>query len=215
MVERCLNWTAEACSLISGWACRPPRSRSAPTRLPGGAYLFEDDFDGPAGSPQSGELDGAELAGSTRGRRSRSQYRDDRQNVFLDGNSNLVIRATGKTTRTSAARCAGTGGCRWATPGRRASSSTAWYRGLARVLGRQRRPAARRRGGHHWSSTATSTGPGTTVHAASNGKTWESKIDCGLGRRCLAQLADALGRERVQVLAGLRRRRQAVLHSAA
>jgi len=65
------------------------------------AFLFHDEFDGPAGSPpdpskwtvaKARELiknpvfwDRPENLG---------QYRDDRQHVFLDGNSNLVIRAT-------------------------------------------------------------------------------------------------------------------------
>ena len=142
MVERCLNWTAEACSDIGlgllAAAIPAPRRRGSP----GGAYLFEDDFDGPGGSPPIRELDGAELAGRRRGRRSRAKYRDDRQvNVFLDGNSNLVIQAArGRRhvlQRQGARELAGADG---ATPGRRASSSTAWYRGPAHVLGRQRDP---------------------------------------------------------------------------
>ena len=53
-------------------------------------------------------------------------YRDDRRNVFLDGNSNLVLLATQElTATTSAANCAATGGCPSATRGKRESSSTA------------------------------------------------------------------------------------------
>ncbi len=75
----------------------------APTAPPGGpavSYLFEDEFDGPAGSaPDPSKWAAAqareqiqdptywELPGNI------GQYRDDRRNLFLDGNSNLVIRA--------------------------------------------------------------------------------------------------------------------------
>ena len=108
-----------------------------------------------------------------------SQYRDDRQNVFPDGNSNLVIRATRKTTRLQrqgARELAGAdgphlGGARQADclvpgAGPRSGPST-----------KTRCPTAR---WTSWSSTAASTGPGTTVHAASNGKTWEGKSIAGL-----------------------------------
>src|SRR5579863_1154118 len=59
-----------------------------------GPYIFQDEFDGPAGSPpdpskwtiQTWQDDVfPPVAGI---------YRDDRRNVFQDGNSNLVLRAT-------------------------------------------------------------------------------------------------------------------------
>jgi hypothetical protein len=63
-------------------------------------YLFEDNFDGPAGSaPDYSKWEPAyeresmedptfwELPGNV------GQYRDDRRNLFLDGKSNLVIKA--------------------------------------------------------------------------------------------------------------------------
>ena len=75
-------------------------SGAAPAR-PAGAYLFHDEFDGPAGSaPDPSKwvvashrtpinnptgFDRPEFFG---------QYRDSRQNVFVDGKSNLVLRAT-------------------------------------------------------------------------------------------------------------------------
>ena len=72
-----------------------------------GAYIFQDEFDGPHGAApdpakwtvQSWQDDvWPPVVG---------QYRDDRRNVFLDGNSNLVLLATqesgqyfsGKTAR--------------------------------------------------------------------------------------------------------------------
>ena len=71
-----------------------------------GPYLFEDNFDGPAGSapdPKKWEIAQAresmedptfwELPENV------GQYRDDRRNVYLDGKSNLVFHAAkdGKT----------------------------------------------------------------------------------------------------------------------
>ena len=74
-----------------------PAANAAP---PTGGYRFEDNFDGPAGSaPDYSKWEPAyaredmedptfwELPGNV------GQYRDDRRNLFLDGKSNLVIRA--------------------------------------------------------------------------------------------------------------------------
>jgi hypothetical protein len=77
---------------------RPVPPPAAPSGQ--GAYIFQDDFDGPAGSAP----DGAKwhVARAREPMKDPTywelpehvgQYRDDRQNVFLDGNSNLVIRA--------------------------------------------------------------------------------------------------------------------------
>src|ERR1700756_1389836 len=67
---------------------------AAPPGAAGGNYIFEDEFDGPAGSgPDPGkwtvqtwqdDVFPPVLA----------QYRNDPRNVFLDGDSNLVLRAT-------------------------------------------------------------------------------------------------------------------------
>ena len=74
-----------------------PTANAAP---PTSSYRFEDNFDGPAGSaPDYSKWEPAyaredmedptfwELPGNV------GQYRDDRRNLFLDGKSNLVIRA--------------------------------------------------------------------------------------------------------------------------
>src|SRR6478735_9686181 len=71
-----------------------------PTAPPPGGYLFQDEFDGPAGSaPDASKWEPAyeresmedptfwELPGNV------GQYRDDRRNLFVDGKSNLVLRA--------------------------------------------------------------------------------------------------------------------------
>jgi beta-glucanase (GH16 family) len=66
-----------------------------------GAPVFGDEFDGPPGSPpdpRNWAVATAREAISNPAIWDRpenmGQYRDDRRNVFLDGNSNLVIRAT-------------------------------------------------------------------------------------------------------------------------
>jgi hypothetical protein len=78
-----------------------PRSPDAP---PGGAaqgsYIFHDEFDGPAGSapdPSKWSIATARevIKDPTYWERPENigQYRNDRRNVFVDGNSNLVLRA--------------------------------------------------------------------------------------------------------------------------
>jgi beta-glucanase (GH16 family) len=73
----------------------PPATAQTP------AYLFHDEFDGPAGSaPDSSKWTVAKAREMIKNPvfwdrpENMGQYRDDRQHVFLDGNSNLVIRAT-------------------------------------------------------------------------------------------------------------------------
>ena len=86
-------------------AAMPIRTANAsplppPTAPPPGGYIFQDEFDGPAGSaPNYSKWEPAyeresmedptfwELPENV------GQYRDDRRNVFLDGKSNLVLRA--------------------------------------------------------------------------------------------------------------------------
>ena len=74
----------------------PPAAPSGQT----GCYIFQDEFDGPAGSaPDSSKWTVAQareqIKDPTYWERPESigQYRDDRRNVFLDGKSNLVLRA--------------------------------------------------------------------------------------------------------------------------
>ncbi len=76
------------------------RALPRPPAAPSGNYVFSDEFDGPAGSAP----DGSKWAVATAREHIKDptqwelpenigQYRDDRRNVFLDGKSNLVIKA--------------------------------------------------------------------------------------------------------------------------
>jgi hypothetical protein len=159
-----------------------PKVGAAPPSGDTGSYLFSDDFDGPMGAgPNPANwtvqtwqddvfppVDGI--------------YRDDRRNVFLDGNSNLVLMAThdfdgqyytGKLRgnwrvpigHTWEARIKldclfpGLWPAYWAVNEDPLPDGEVdmfeWY------------------GNGDWA-------PGTTVHAASNGKTWEGKSIPGM-----------------------------------
>lgn len=160
---------------------QPVPPPSAPAQATGGPYIFQDEFDGPAGSgPDPAKwtvqtwqddvfppVDGI--------------YRDDRQNVYVDGNSNLVLRATndfgtyytGKLRGNFRSMINQTWESRikldclfpglwpsfWAVNEDPLPDGEVdifeWY------------------GNGSWP-------PGTTVHAASNGKTWEGRSIPGL-----------------------------------
>lgn len=82
-----------------------PLGRDAPPAAPpgdtaAGDYLFHDEFDGPAGSaPDPSKWVVARARESMKDPtfwerpENVGQYRDDRQNVFVDGKSHLVLRA--------------------------------------------------------------------------------------------------------------------------
>jgi beta-glucanase (GH16 family) len=81
-------------------ADRVPAPAAPPGNAASGNYLFHDEFDGPAGSAPDPSKWTVALAREpmkdpTFWERPENvgQYRDDRRNVFLDGNSNLVLRA--------------------------------------------------------------------------------------------------------------------------
>src|SRR6185312_14127807 len=66
----------------------PPPSSEPP------AYIFQDEFDGPMGAaPDPGKWTVQNWQDDV-WPPVLGQYRDDRRNVFLDGNSNLVLLAT-------------------------------------------------------------------------------------------------------------------------
>src|ERR1700689_111338 len=87
-----IGMLAAAMRMPEAWAA--PSAPQVPPSAGGGPIIFADEFDGPAGSPpdpgkwtiQTWQDDVfPPVAGI---------YRDDRQNVFQDGHSNLVLRAT-------------------------------------------------------------------------------------------------------------------------
>jgi hypothetical protein len=79
------------------------RGRAPAAPPPGGSsvnYLFQDDFDGPAGSaPDPSKWEAALARESMEDPtfwelpENVGQYRDDRRNLYVDGKSNLVLHA--------------------------------------------------------------------------------------------------------------------------
>jgi len=164
-----------------------PSDRVAPPAAPPpsgqtGAYIFQDEFDGPAGAPpdyskwtvQSWQDDVWPPVDAV--------YRDDRRNVFQDGNSNLVLLANRDFDgQLYSGKLRGN----W-----RGLINTTWE---ARIKLDCLTPGAwpsfwavnedplpdgevdifEWYGNGDWA-------PGTTVHAASNGKTWEGRSIPGL-----------------------------------
>jgi len=158
-----------------------PSSPAAPAAGPGGPYLFQDEFDGPANSaPDPGKWTVQswqdDVFPPVEG-----IYRDDRRNVFQDGNSNLVIMATRDFDRYYSGKVRGN----W-----RGMINTTWD---ARIkldclstglwpsfwaVNEDPLPDGEVDffewyGNGDWA-------PGTTVHAASNGKTWEGRSIPGM-----------------------------------
>ena len=170
-------------------------ARRRPPAAGRGPYIFQDEFDGPGRlRPRSGEVDGADLAGRRvpAGRRGYT----------------ATIAETCSSTATPISSCAPpektvsyfSGKLRgnW-----RGMINTTWearikldclYPGLWPsfwTVNEDPLPDGEVDifewyGNGEWA-------PGTTVHAASNGKTWEGKSIPGYGRRRLAHLANALG----------------------
>ncbi|MGO9152795.1 glycoside hydrolase family 16 protein [Mycobacterium sp.] len=154
----------------------PPDAPSA-----GGPYIFQDEFDGPAGSaPDPGKWTiqtwqddvFPPVAGI---------YRDDRRNVFVDGKSNLVLCATQENGDYYSGKLRGNF---------RSMINQTWearikldclFPGLwPSFWGVNEDPLPDGEvdifewyGNGAWA-------PGTTVHAASNGKTWEGRSIPGL-----------------------------------
>ena len=73
---------------------RVPKPEQPPSGDPGGGYIFQDEFDGPAGSAPDRAKWIVQTWQDDVYPPVQGIYRDDRRNVFLDGNSNLVLLAT-------------------------------------------------------------------------------------------------------------------------
>lgn len=88
----------------------PPLPGAEPAR----GVVFADEFDGPLGAPPDYSKWTPTLARETIRNpafwdrpENMGQYRDDRQNLYLDGNSNLVIKATNEGGRYFGAKITG------------------------------------------------------------------------------------------------------------
>jgi Glycosyl hydrolases family 16 len=172
--------------LAAAAAIRVPETRAYPSppdapAAAGGPYIFQDEFDGPAGSgPDPGKWTVQtwqdDVFPPVEG-----IYRNDRRNVFVDGNSNLVLCATQEMGTYYGGKLRGNF---------RSMINQTWearikldclFPGLwSAFWGVNEDPVPDGEvdlfewyGNGSWP-------PGTTVHAASNGKTWEGKSIPGL-----------------------------------
>jgi hypothetical protein len=174
-----LGMLGAAMRIPEAWAA--PSAPEAPSAGGGGPYIFHDEFDGPAGSgPDRGKWTVQtwqdDVYPPVEG-----IYRDDRRNVFQDGNSNLVLRATQEMGTYYSGKLRGNF---------RSMINQTWearikldclFPGLwSAFWGVNEDPMPDGEvdvfewyGNGEWA-------PGTTVHAASNGKTWEGKSIPGL-----------------------------------
>jgi beta-glucanase (GH16 family) len=141
-----------------------------------GSYLFSDEFDGPAGSAPDPAKWLVQTWDDPVVPPVVGHYRDDRRNVFVDGNSNLVLCATQEGAEYFSGKV---------LSHFRGQINTTWearikfdcmFPGLWPaywLLNQDPLPdgeidIVEYYGNGLWP-------PGTTVHAASNGKTWEGK----------------------------------------
>ncbi|MDT5141805.1 MAG: hypothetical protein QOI79_1142, partial [Mycobacterium sp.] len=187
MLTMGLGALTAAMRLPEAWAHpAPPDTPAGPVPPPAapadaapGAYVFRDEFDGPAGQ-------GPDLSKWTV-----QTWQDDvyppvvgtyrAQNVFLDGKSNLVLQASREGSEYFTGKLRGN----W-----RGTINTTWearikldclYPGLWPsfwTVNEDPQPDGEVDlfewyGNGEWA-------PGTTVHAASNGKTWEGKSIPGM-----------------------------------
>jgi Glycosyl hydrolases family 16 len=152
-----------------------------PAAGPGGPYLFQDEFDGPANSAPDPSKWTVQSWQDDVFPPVEGIYRDDRRNVFQDGNSNLVIMATKDFDKYYSGKVRGN----W-----RGMINTTWeakikldclFTGLWPsfwAVNEDPLPDGEVDffewyGNGDWA-------PGTTVHAASNGKTWEGRSIPGM-----------------------------------
>jgi Glycosyl hydrolases family 16 len=153
----------------------------APSAGPGGPYIFQDEFDGPAGSGPDPAKWTVQTWQDDVFPPVVGIYRNDRRNVFVDGNSNLVLCATQEAGDYYSGKLRGNF---------RSMINQTWearikldclYPGLwSAFWGVNEDPLPDGEvdifewyGNGSWP-------PGSTVHAASNGKTWEGKSIPGL-----------------------------------
>ncbi|OBI05070.1 glycoside hydrolase family 16 protein [Mycobacterium scrofulaceum] len=177
-----LGMLGAAMRLPGAWAT-PSAPQAPPSAGPGGPYIFADEFDGPAGSPPDPGKWTIQTWQDDVFPPVEGIYRNDRQNVFVDGHSNLVLCATHDLLSNTYYSGKLRGNFR-------SMINQTWearikldclYPGLwPSFWGVNEDPLPDGEvdifewyGNGQWA-------PGTTVHAASNGKTWEGKSIPGL-----------------------------------
>ena len=169
-----------AMRIPEAWAT-PSSAPKAPPSAVGGPYIFADEFDGPAGSAPDPAKWTIQTWQDDVFPPVEGIYRDDRRNVFQDGNSNLVLCATQEMGTYYSGKLRGNF---------RSMINQTWearikldclFPGLwPSFWGVNEDPLPDGEvdifewyGNGSWA-------PGTTVHAASNGKTWEGRSIAGL-----------------------------------
>ena len=159
-----------------------PQVNAAPdTPAASGPYIFVDEFDGPAGSAPNPAKWAIQNWQDNVFPPVDGIYRDNRENVFLDGNSNLVIRATkddddyytGKVRGTFRAKMNTTWEARIKLDCVHPGMWPAFWAVNEDPLPDGEVDIFEWYGNGNWA-------PGTTVHAASNGRTWEGKKISGM-----------------------------------
>ncbi len=155
-----------------------PQAPAVPAPQAPQNYVFVDEFDGPAGSAPSAKWTVAKARETIKdptyweqpGRI--GQYRNDRKNVFLDGKSNLVIRAAkdGDTYYSGKLASVWEGGAGHTWEARikfNCLTAGAWPAFWLGTLGEGELDIVEWYGNGKWPSA-------TTVHAKSNGGEWET-----------------------------------------
>ena len=159
-----------------------PPAPDAPPAVPPpeaatGTYLFQDEFDGPHGSPPDYTKWIVQSWDDPVFPPILSHYRDDRRNVFLDGNSNLVLCATQEGTDYFSGRIQSPVklgiGTTWEARIKLESCMTPGCWAAFWLLNQEPLPDGEVDVFEWYGNRAWP--PGTTVHAASNGKTWRGK----------------------------------------
>ena len=182
----------------------PPDAPPAPPPAATATLLFQDEFDGPLGAAPDPAKWTVQNWQDDVWPPVMGQYRDDRRNVFLDGNSNLVLLATQEDRPVLQRQTAR----QLERPDQHHLGSADQARLpvprlLARVLGGQRGSAARRRGRHLRVVRQRGLASGNHGPRGIQREDMGRQINPRIGRRCVAYLANALGRETVSSSGGI------------
>jgi beta-glucanase (GH16 family) len=167
-----------AAALPSAVANASPTHAPMPAQPPDtaqtGGYLFVDEFDGPAGSAPDPSKWTVQSWDDPVNPPVIGHYRDDRRNVFVDGNSNLVLCATKEENQYFSGKVLSKFRGQIGTTWEARIKFDCMFPGLWPaywLLNQDPLPDGEVDIVEYYGNEAWP--PGTTVHAASNGKTWE------------------------------------------